>query len=511
MSKSTTPSFVCEIPLRTTPAQERVLNVRLEAGRQVYNACLAEARKRAGLLRESRAYRKALRLPKGKERTKAFKAARKAVGFTKSALERYAVRLRRRAFHQHLDAHAAQKLAARAYDAVDGWLLGKRGRPRFKGKNQFDTLEGKTNKAGLRFRQDRLEWRGLVLKALIDSEDPVVAHALASRVKFVRLVRRKIRGKHRFSVQLVCEGRPYQKPERKVSEGVVGLDIGPSTVAAVGESGAFLELLAEGVVRKHKAIRRLQRKLDRQRRANNPENYLPDGRIRPGPKAWRQSNRQKRTEAALAELMRREAAHRKTLHGALANRVLALGRFVKLERVPYRAYQRRFGRSVSLRAPGLFVSTLRRKAASAGGGVHEFPPHRGRLSQTCHACGRVRKKPLSLRVHRCSCGLEMQRDLYSAFLARFVDEEGALHADQAREAWSGAEPLLRAAWSEATAKPASGRAARPSSFGPKPRSQSGSPAKEGIAETEARDAVAPLRGSESPGEVEVVPLRTPRL
>ena len=218
----------------------------------MYNACLAEARKRAGLLRESRAYRKALRLPKGKERTKAFKAARKAVGFTKSALERYAVRLRRRAFHQHLDAHAAQKLAARAYDAVDGWLLGKRGRPRFKGKNQFDTLEGKTNKAGLRFRQDRLEWRGLVLKALIDSEDPVVAHALASRVKFVRLVRRKIRGKHRFSVQLVCEGRPYQKPERKVSEGVVGLDIGPSTVAAVGESGAFLELLAEGVVRKHK-------------------------------------------------------------------------------------------------------------------------------------------------------------------------------------------------------------------------------------------------------------------
>ena len=34
------PTFVYEMPLRVSPAQERTLLARLEAARQVYNACL---------------------------------------------------------------------------------------------------------------------------------------------------------------------------------------------------------------------------------------------------------------------------------------------------------------------------------------------------------------------------------------------------------------------------------------------------------------------------------------
>jgi Putative transposase DNA-binding domain len=86
---------------------------------------------------------------------------------------------------------------------------------------------------------------------------------------------------------------------------------------------------------------------------------------------------------------------------------------------------------------------------------------RTKLSQTCQ-CGRVQKKPLSLRVHACpGCGLQMQRDLYSAYLIRFVDPKTLLlHADQAIKAWPGAESLLRAAWQQAhpTNQPASGGA-----------------------------------------------------
>ncbi len=37
-----TPSFVCEVPLQVGPAQERVLQARLEAARALYNACLGE-------------------------------------------------------------------------------------------------------------------------------------------------------------------------------------------------------------------------------------------------------------------------------------------------------------------------------------------------------------------------------------------------------------------------------------------------------------------------------------
>ena len=487
-----TPSFVCEIPLRVAPAQERTLNARLEAARQIYNACLGEALKRARLLKERRAYRKARGLPKGQERTEAFKEVRRSVAFSDAALQRYAVRLRQGAFADTLDAHVAQKLASRAFAAVNEWVLGKRGRPRFKGPRQLDSVEGKSNQAGLRWREDRVEWFGLDLPAVLDPKDPVMAHALGSPVKYVRLVRRKLRGRDRFYAQLVCRGQPYLKPQRRIGEGEVGLDIGPSTVAAVGEEAAFLEAFCEEVVRKHRTIRRLQRKLDRQRRANNPHNYLPDGRVRPGPKRWAASNRQRQTQGRLAELSRREAAHRKTLHGALANRVLALGRVVKMEKLSYRALQRQYGRSVSLRAPGTFVSILRRKAASAGGRVVEFPTRPTRLSQVCHGCGAVEKKPLSLRVHRCGCGVEMQRDLYSAFLARCVGEDHGLHAGLARARWPSAEPLLRAAWSQAT-EPANGRVWCPSSFGPSPRSRSRSPAKEGIAQAEVPDVVAAAR------------------
>ncbi|MFN3286607.1 MAG: RNA-guided endonuclease TnpB family protein, partial [bacterium] len=455
-NKERAPSFICEIPLRVAPVEVRILNARLEAGRQVYNACLGEALRRARLLRERRAYRQARRLPKGEARTEGFRAARRSVEFTDAALQRYAVRLRQRAFREHLDVHAAQKLASRAYAAVNAWLLGQRGRPRFKGYRQLDTVEGKSNHAGIRWRQDRIEWSGISLPALLDPCDPVIAHALSCRVKYVRLVRRKLGGRDRFYAQLVCEGTPYHKQQHRIGGGEVGLDVGPSTIAVVGEDGAWLVPFCDEVVREHRTIRRLQRKLDRQRRANNPENYLPDGRVKPGPKRWVKSRRQCQTEGELRELLRRESAHRKTLHGQLANRVLSMGRVIKTEKLSYRAMQRQYGRSVGVRAPGMFMSMLRRKAESAGGVVIEFPAHRTKLSQVCHGCGAVQKKPLSQRTHACECGVEMQRDLYSAFLARCVGEDGLLHADTARMRWSGAEPLLRAAWGSAT-QPASGR------------------------------------------------------
>lgn len=476
-----TPSFICELPLRAVPAAVHALNARLEAARQIYNACLGEALRRARLLGERRAYRKARRLPKGKARTAAFRTARRSAEFTDAALQRYAVRLRQRACRVHLDMHVAQKLGSRAFAAVNGWLLGQRGRPRFKGYRQMDTVEGKSNHAGIRWREGAVEWKGLLLPALIDPRDPVTAHALGCRVKYARLVRRKVRGRDRFYVQLILEGIPHRKPKLEIGAGEVGLDLGPSTLAAVGEGAALLLPFCQAVVRKHRAIRRLQRRLDRRRRANNPQNYLPDGRVKPGPKRWVKSNRQRRTEEELADLLRREAAHRRTLHGELANRVLAMGRVIKTEKLSCRALQRQYGRSVGARAPGMFLSILRRKAESAGGGVIEFPAHRSKLSQVCHGCGAVRKKPLSLRVHACECGVEMQRDLYSAFLARCVGEDG----------------LLR----------------------------SGSPAEEGIAagvpagsqirwggQAEAQDVVARPQGrGESRGEVAVVPLRTPRL
>ncbi len=57
-----------------------------------------------------------------------------------------------------------------------------------------------------------------------------------------------------------------------MGSGTVGLDLGPSTLAAVAEKQATLVPLYPEVERPAKVIRRLQRHIDRQRRANNPSN-----------------------------------------------------------------------------------------------------------------------------------------------------------------------------------------------------------------------------------------------
>jgi hypothetical protein len=68
---------------------------------------------------------------------------------------------------------------------------------------------------------------------------------------------------------------------------------------------------------------------------------------------------QRKTEAKLAELHRQQAAHRKSLHGPTVNRVLRMGNVFKLEKLSYLAFQRQYGRSVGMRAPGMFVEFLR--------------------------------------------------------------------------------------------------------------------------------------------------------
>src|SRR5207253_2015754 len=67
------------------------------------------------------------------------------------------------------------------------------------------------------------------------------------------------------------------------------------------------------------------------------------------------------------------------------------------------------------------------------------------------------------RWHVCECGVEAQRDLYSAFLATCV-EHHRLNADQAQQTWSGVDTRLRTALSDAQAKLANGQA-QPASFG----------------------------------------------
>lgn len=459
-SNTKTSTFIVEIQMVVSNKDAGVLSSRFEAGRQLYNACLGEAMRRQKLVKQSKKYQKARAIKKSKARTVAFKEANQAYSYSEYDLHSYCTVIRNSWIEKHIDSNTAQKLATRAFSASEKVAFGQAKKVRFKGKNQLDSLEGKTNKTGIRWVNETLVWGNLQLKPYLTTYDPVITHGLKSRVKYVRLVRRRINGRTFYYAQLVCEGKPFHKPKNQIGQGTVGLDIGPSTIAIVGDKSAKLTLFASELKNAEKKICQLQRKMERSRRANNLNNYNPDfvnkkgkpkkGTVKKGSKKWNNSTTYLKTRTSKANLERELAAHRKSLHGKLVNEILALGDTVKLEKLSYKSFQKNYGRSVGKRAPGEFVSHLKRKAESAGANVIEFSTKTTKLSQTCHQCGSVKKKNLSERIHQCDCGILCQRDLYSAFLAKFVDEKELLQANQAQNAWLGSEPILYAAWRQAT-------------------------------------------------------------
>ena len=301
--------------------------------------------------------------------------------------------------------------------------------------------------------------------------------------------------------------------------GVVGLDLGPSTIAIVADKEAKLLQFCAEIEPKQKEIKALQRKIERQRRAMNPQNYSPlTNKVLNGKRKWLKSEKQKLEQSCLQELQRATAEHRKTLHGTMVNDILRMGNIFKFEKLSYKSFQRNYGKSVSNRAPGMFISMLTRKAESAGGLIMEFSTYTTKLSQTCQ-CGKVVKKELSQRVHDCGCGVHVQRDLYSAYLAKFVEEkkskdksEYILQANQALDAWLSAEPLLQTAWSNSN-QSMNGRTI-PITFGKfsTSQSQNGSSVTEKTVKFEVLDVVTnEQRVSESQKENTMIPLRTPWL
>jgi len=499
--KSKTPSFILELPLKTTPAHESTILVRLDTGRQLYNACMGECLKRLDLLHQSKEYQTIIKLPKGKERTESFKNLNMRFEFTEYSIHHYAATVRNSWINEHIGIHMAQKLATRAFKAVQKKAFGKAKHVRFKGKNQFDTLEGKNNRTGLIFRNNTLHWSGIEIPCIIDENNDIIAYGLnpEHRIKYCRIVRRKINGKNRFYLQLILEGMPYHNPEHKIGCEEVGLDVGPSTIAIVGDTKAELKQFCSDIMPKQKEKRRLQRKLDRQRRSNNPHNYNENGTVKKGMKKWNKSNRYNKTSGEIAELDRKLAAHRKSLHGKDINDIIAMGTRIKTEKISYRSWQKNFGKSVLMRAPSMFIGRLKQKAENAGGYLNEFGTRNTKLSQVCHICAVAVKKPLSQRWHTC-CDINMQRDLYSAFLAKCVDvNTNTLDIARARTLWPGLEPVLSETISRVTQSASSRK--YPASFGIRNQRQSGSSVKPAATITEAMDVVIHQTMNESHGEV----------
>lgn len=141
---------------------------------------------------------------------------------------------------------------------------------------------------------------------------------------------------------------------------------------------------------------------------------------------------------------RRRMRVTKAQNRKLVNDVLRNGNQIKTENVSVKGWQKRYGKAISAKSPGFFQSELKRKAENAGGSFTKFSTQKTALSQT-HLDGVRVKKSLSERVHFDRTGVVMHRDLFSAFLSRYVNEDQLLIQD-AVNSYSGLEPVLLEGW-----------------------------------------------------------------
>lgn len=277
---------------------------------------------------------------------------------------------------------------------------------------------------------------------VFSKNNPYEAEMLTKHVKFVRILRKDGKTKPHWYAQLVLEGKPAIKrdpasgaPKHPVGHGAVGIDIGTRTLAYSADSKVDLIELADRVQNIEQEKLLLQRKLDRSRRATNPENYKPDGTIKKGVKLTRnKSKRYRKIQHQLAMLQHRQADIRKRQHNELANYLLTLGDCFFVEDMDYRALTRkakkteisektgrykrkkRFGKSIANKAPSMLIALLDQKCKSLNlEGVKKVDTA-VKASQYNHQTGECTAKELKERWNIMPDGEKIQRDLYSAFL-----------------------------------------------------------------------------------------------
>ena len=399
-----TASFVLQLKLDTTPADEAYLGKCMDAGCRIYNTLIRHCRRRIAALRQDREYRSLMdeRRSAGNSRRKELSSRLNSTvasyGLTKAGLESF-VKVQQHRYRKYIHSQTAQKIANSVWRGVEKALYGDGRQLHFRKAEDFRSLEGKQNTTGIKYADGFVTTGGHIILVKRHKDDGSAARAyeeeaLEHRIKYFRIVRRPMGIKYHYYVQLVLEGT---SPIR------------------------------------HKIA--------------NPGNYNQDGTIKRGRKKWKYSNNYRCLRMRYKALCAKRTAALKQWQEETAKGIISQCDTLYVEQMAFKGLQqrskktqagkdgrparkKRFGRSIQSRAPAQFCAALKRKLVAAGGTYHEVNTVTFRASQYNHETDTYRKKKLSNR-HCTIRGEWVQRDLYSAFLLMNSDRS-LEHADRSR-------------------------------------------------------------------------------
>ncbi len=125
------------------------------------------------------------------------------------------------------------------------------------------------------------------------------------------------------------------------------------------------------------------------------------------------NNRRKAVSLLAKEWQRVADGERGYLHRLTAE-LVKMHDFIAVEKLKTKNMlrNRNLARSISEQAWGRLMTLLNEKAESAGVKMVYVDPRD--TSQECSSCGAIVKKSLSVRTHKCDCGIEIDRDVNAA-------------------------------------------------------------------------------------------------
>ena len=254
------------------------------------------------------------------------------------------------------------------------------GFPRFKSSRRWRTIEINDQCWHMLKRERQklvLKIKGLPrIKVKTERELPP-----NSLLKTIRITRKPLRTEVALSYELPT-------PEAESVSNSVGIDMGISKRLTLsnGETAEKREL-------DRKRLIRLQRSVSRKVKGSN--------------------NRRKAVSLLAKEWQRLTDKERNYLH-RLTSEIVKMYNFIAIEKLETKKMlgNKQLAKSIQEQTWGKFAVLLNEKAESAGVTVVAVNPEG--TSQECSSCGAEVKKSLSTRVHKCNCGLVLDRDVNAA-------------------------------------------------------------------------------------------------
>lgn len=446
-------NFIVQFPLITEKYQDDILNKRFEIGRQIYNSLINITQKRYKEMIKTKKYRNLMSSLTGDKNNdksiwKEIDVIRKEFGFTEYSFYHLVMPIQKH-FKDNIDSKTARRIASSVWKAYHKLFYGNGKMIHYKRYGELNSLEGESNKSGIKFRDNYLIWNGLKIHVKINYNDYYQYQALQNEICYCRIIRKYIRNKYKFYLQIIFKGNPPVKVDAETGEikhhlgnSDVGIDIGTSTIAYSSNTDVKILELADKVQNIENQKRRLLRKMDRSRRSTNSNNYNEDGTIKKqGNKkvTWVKSNHYIKYQNQLKELYRKQADVRKYQHECLANQIISLGDNFYVEDMNFSGLQKcstkteknengkfkrkkRFGKSIANRAPAMLLTIINRKLSYYGNKLVKINTWKARASQFNHFDQTYKKKKISQRWNDFN-GIKVQRDMYSAFLIMNVNDD----------------------------------------------------------------------------------------